>query len=105
MRQHLLLWAVAAIALVGLGERTPLLADEKKITDFTGMRPSADEIKRALTPDETDITITSDGDEQKINFSASHRFSYQSPTQRLYVVDSPVTYRCDLAANTLPGRQ
>ena len=57
MRRHLLLWAVAAIALVGLGERTPLLADEKKITDFTGMRPSADEIKRALTPDETDTNL------------------------------------------------
>ena len=54
-----------------------------------------------VTPDETNITITADGDEQQINLSISHRFSFESPIQRLYVIDTPVTYRCDLSANTL----
>ncbi|MCH7867440.1 MAG: type II secretion system protein [Myxococcales bacterium] len=54
-----------------------------------------------VTPDETDITITQDGDEQQINLSTSHQFSYESPVQRLYVVDTPVTYDCDLSGNTL----
>lgn len=54
-----------------------------------------------ITPDETDITITADGDEQQINLSASHEFSFASPDQRLYVVDTPITYDCDLVADTL----
>lgn len=55
----------------------------------------------AVTPDETDITITQDGDEQQINLTVSHRFSFESPVQRLYIVDTPVTYDCDLSSNTL----
>lgn len=54
-----------------------------------------------ITPDSTNITITADGDEQQIGFSASHRFTYESPVQRLYLIDTPVTYHCDLAAGTL----
>ena len=44
-----------------------------------------------ITPDETDLTITNDGDEHQVNLSVSHRFSYESPDQRLYVVDTPIT--------------
>ncbi len=54
-----------------------------------------------VTPDETDVTLVADGDEQQINLSVSHRFSFESPDQRLYLIDTPVTYDCDLAADTL----
>lgn len=54
-----------------------------------------------VTPDETNITITQDGDEQQINLSVSHQFAFESPTQRLYLVDTPITYDCDLSGNTL----
>ncbi len=54
-----------------------------------------------VTPDETDITITADGDEQQINLSASHEFAFESPEQRLYVIDTPITYDCDLSGDTL----
>jgi MSHA biogenesis protein MshO len=54
-----------------------------------------------VTPGTTNITITADGDEEQINLSASHTFSFESPAQRLYIVDTPVTYHCDPTAATL----
>ncbi len=54
-----------------------------------------------VTPDETDVTITLDGDEHQVSLSTSHQFSLESPVQRLYVLDSPVTYDCNLSADTL----
>ncbi len=62
---------------------------------------AADANPGVITPDETDVTITSDGDEQQINLSASHQFSFASPARRLYVVDTPITYDCDLSNDTL----
>ncbi len=54
-----------------------------------------------ITPAATRITITADGDEDHVTLSAPHRFRFESPRQRLSVVDGPVSYRCDLAAGTL----
>ena len=54
-----------------------------------------------ITPDGTNITITLDGDEDHINLSASHEFSLESPNRRLYLIDTPITYRCDTSAGTL----
>ncbi len=54
-----------------------------------------------ITPDSLSITITDDGDEEHIVLSAPHRFSLESPSQRIYVVEGPVTYHCDPAAGTL----
>lgn len=36
-----------------------------------------------------------------INLSAPKRFPLQSPQQRFFVVDGPITYRCDTDAHTL----
>lgn len=55
----------------------------------------------AITPGSTTITVSADGDEQQINLSTPHLFSYESPVQRLYLIDTPVTYDCDLSADTL----
>lgn len=62
---------------------------------------ATDAIPGIITPDTTTVTISGDGDEHQLGLSASHRFSFESPVQRLYVVDSPVTYDCDLSAGTL----
>lgn len=84
---------------------TPLASGHRIVIYSTGESIYSDAASDAnpgiVTPDETNITITADGDEQQINLSISHRFSFESPIQRLYVIDTPVTYRCDLSANTL----
>jgi MSHA biogenesis protein MshO len=54
-----------------------------------------------ITPAATTITLRDDGDEDAIELSASHTFRYESPSQRFYVVEGPVTYQCDTAAGTL----
>jgi MSHA biogenesis protein MshO len=54
-----------------------------------------------ITPSATSVTIADDSDEDQIQLSASHDFSFTSPGRRLYVVDTPVTYLCDLGAGTL----
>ena len=54
-----------------------------------------------ITPATTTVTISDDGDEDQIFLSASHQFSAESPTKRLYVVDTPITYFCDLSTKIL----
>ncbi len=54
-----------------------------------------------ITPATTTITITDDGDEEHITLSAPHRFSLESPSARIYVVEGPVTYHCDTSTGTL----
>lgn len=54
-----------------------------------------------ITPNTTSITILDDGDEDQLVLGASHRFSLASPTARLFVVDGPTTYLCDVAAGVL----
>ncbi len=54
-----------------------------------------------ITPEATTLTITDDTDEDQLTLSASYRFLLESPQKRFYLVDSPVTYLCDLGANTL----
>ncbi len=54
-----------------------------------------------ITPVGTSITIADDGDEDQIQLSSAHDFLFESPEQRLYVVESPITYQCDLGAGTV----
>lgn len=54
-----------------------------------------------LSPAATSITIVDDGDEDRIVLSAAHQFRFASPGRRLYVVDEPVSYLCDVGAGTL----
>jgi MSHA biogenesis protein MshO len=55
----------------------------------------------SITPAATTVTISNDGDEDQLTLSASFSFALESPRQRLYLVDGPVTFRCDLTAKTL----
>jgi MSHA biogenesis protein MshO len=54
-----------------------------------------------ITPASTDITITDDTDEDHITLSASHQFSFSSPRGRFYLMDTPISYLCDLGGSTL----
>jgi MSHA biogenesis protein MshO len=67
--------------------------------------PGADayELANVMTPPGTQITVAVDGatGEDRLTLSPAFRFAYASPTQRVYLVDGPVTYLCDPAARTL----
>lgn len=41
------------------------------------------------------ITFFDDGDEDQIALASAHRFRHASPRARLYLVEGPVSYRCD----------
>jgi MSHA biogenesis protein MshO len=54
-----------------------------------------------ITPAGTAITLADDGDEDQLALSSAFRFALASPRQRLYLVDGPITFRCDPTAGTL----
>jgi MSHA biogenesis protein MshO len=60
-----------------------------------------------ITPPGTTITIDVDGatGEDRVTLAPAFRFAYGSPTQRVYLVDGPVTYLCDPLAGTLTRYQ
>lgn len=67
--------------------------------------PGADAyaLANVITPAGTSITIAADSapGEDRVTLSPAFRFAYPSPTQRVYLVDGPVTYLCDTVAGTL----
>jgi MSHA biogenesis protein MshO len=71
--------------------------------------PGADayELANVITPPGTTITIATDGatGEDRVTLAPAFRFAYGSPTQRVYLVDGPITYLCDPLAGTLTRYQ
>ena len=67
--------------------------------------PGADayELANVITPAGTTITIAADGatGEDRVTLTPPFRFAYASPTQRVFLVEGPVTYLCDTVAGTL----
>ncbi|HUL83468.1 MAG TPA: type II secretion system protein [Gammaproteobacteria bacterium] len=67
--------------------------------------PGADayELANVITPAGTTITIDVDGatGEDRVTLNPAFRFAYGSPTQRVFLVDGPITYLCDPVAGTL----
>lgn len=67
--------------------------------------PGADayELANVITPAGTAITIAADGatGEDRVTLVPPFRFAFGSPTQRVFLVDGPVTYLCDPIAGTL----
>lgn len=61
------------------------------------------ELANVITPPGTTITIAADGatGEDRVTLAPAFRFAYPSPTQRVFLVDGPVTYLCDPVAGTL----
>lgn len=58
-----------------------------------------------VTPDSANPSIVDDpdvADEYRITLaSPGHQFAFESPTQRIYVVDTPTAYLCNPVAGTL----
>jgi MSHA biogenesis protein MshO len=61
------------------------------------------ELANVITPAGTTIAISADGStgEDRVTLTPAFRFTFASPTQRVFLVDSPVTYLCDTVAGTL----
>jgi MSHA biogenesis protein MshO len=61
------------------------------------------ELANVITPPGTTITVAADGStgEDRVTLSPAFRFAYGSPTQRVFLVDGPVTYLCDTVVGTL----
>lgn len=69
-----------------------------------GVADAYDETTGVITPNGTSFTIAVDGanpDEDHITLSAGHQFSYESPRQRLFLIDGPVSYACNLGTGEL----
>ena len=54
-----------------------------------------------ITPASTSITPRDGGDEDQLQLSVAHQFSFHSPRRRVFVVSGPVTYACVPGAGTL----
>jgi MSHA biogenesis protein MshO len=85
---------------------TPLAAGTRVVvagadTDTLYAQAAAGTSAGAITPQSTTVTILDDGDEDQILLSSAFRFQGESPQQRLYLLDSPVSYVCDGPAGTV----
>ena len=71
--------------------------------------PGADayELANVITPVNTTINVSVDGatGEDRVTLAPAFRFAYPSPTQRVFLVDGPVTYLCNPVAGTLTRYQ
>ncbi|MEM1175584.1 MAG: type II secretion system protein [Pseudomonadota bacterium] len=59
------------------------------------------ELSNVITPAGTQISIAADGSsgEDRVTMSPAFRFAYESPRQRVFLVEGPVSYLC----NTITG--
>ncbi len=65
--------------------------------------PGADAYANAnvITPAGDTLTITEPGSEDHVQLATAFQFAYRSPGQRIYLVDTPVSWLCDPSAGTL----
>jgi len=66
--------------------------------------PGADayELANVITPPGTTIAVADDGGgEDRVTLTPAFKFGYTSPTQRVFLVDGPVTYLCSPVTGTL----
>ena len=67
--------------------------------------PGADayELANVITPPGTQIDIDADtvAGEDNVIMSPAFRFAYGSPERRIFLLDGPLSYLCDLSAGTL----
>lgn len=102
-------FAAADGSLNVLGPFTQLAKPWNSTTHFLAVYnvgvPGADayELANVITPVNTTINISVDGatGEDRVTLAPAFRFAYTSPTQRVFLVDGPVTYLCDPVAGTL----
>lgn len=84
---------------------TPLPAGTRLAVYTTSTAVYADAASDAnpgvITPRTTLATISPGTDEDEILLSPAFAFRFESPRQRLYVVDTPISYLCDPVGGTL----
>ena len=82
----------------------PFTSDEHYLAIYNVGVPGADAYALAdvITPPGTTIGIASDAPgEDRVTLSAPFKFAYESPTQRIYLVEGPISYLCDTVNGTL----
>jgi MSHA biogenesis protein MshO len=102
-------FAAADASLNVLGPFTQLAKPWSSTTHYLAIYnvgvPGADayELTNVITPANTTIAVSVDGatGEDRVTLAPAFRFAYPSPTQRVFLVDGPVTYLCDTVAGTL----
>ncbi len=63
---------------------------------------NAYELLNVITPPGTEIEIeVNAAGEDRVTMTPSCQFAYPSPRQRVYLIDTPVSYLCDTATGTL----
>jgi MSHA biogenesis protein MshO len=64
---------------------------------------NAYELVNVITPPGTQINIDTDAiaGEDNVTLSPAFQFAYGSPARRIFLVDGPLSYLCDLSAGTL----
>jgi MSHA biogenesis protein MshO len=63
---------------------------------------NAYELLNVITPPGTQIEIeVQTASEDRVTMNPSFQFAYPSPRQRVYLIDTPVSYLCDTATGTL----
>ena len=63
---------------------------------------NAYELLNVITPPGTEIEIAVEGaGEDRVTMNPAFQFAYPSPRQRVYLIDTPVSFLCDPAAGTL----
>ena len=64
---------------------------------------NAYELSNVITPPGTEIEIeeAAEAGEDRVTLNPSFQFAYPSPRQRIYLVDTPVTFLCDTATGEL----
>jgi len=63
---------------------------------------SAYELLNVITPEGTEIEIENESaGEDRITINPPFQFAFPSPRQRMYLIDTPVSYLCDTATGTL----
>jgi MSHA biogenesis protein MshO len=67
--------------------------------------PGADayELANVITPVGTQIDIAADpfAGEDRVTLAPAFQFAFESPTQRIFLIDGPISYLCDPVAQTL----
>lgn len=84
---------------------TPFSSNTHYLSVYNVGVPTADawELANVITPAGTQIDIVADAipGEDNVSLAPPFRFAYPSPTQRIYLIDGPVTWLCEPASGTL----
>jgi MSHA biogenesis protein MshO len=89
----------------GLSYGSPLAAGSRVVVYPTSVTTYAQAAVGSnpgvITPSSTTLTIGDDVDEDQITLSSPFQFQFSSPRRRLYLIDTPVSYLCNLGSATL----